>query len=30
MQGDNSRRVEVPTEEYLQVVLWDHVTRRKN
>ena len=28
--GDNSRRVEVPTPEYLQVVLWDHVTRRKN
>ena len=28
--GDNSRRVEVPTHEYLQVVLWDHVTRRKN
>jgi hypothetical protein len=28
--GDNSRRVEVPTHEYRQVVLWDHVTRRKN
>lgn len=28
--GDNSRRVEVPTHEYMQVVLWDHVTRRKN
>lgn len=28
--GDNSRRVEIPTHEYMQVVLWDHVTRRKN
>ena len=28
--GDNSRRVEVPTHEYMQVVLWDHATRRKN
>ena len=28
--GDNSRRVEVPTHEYRQVVIWDHVTRRKS
>ena len=27
--GDNSRRVEVQTQEYIQVVIYDHVTRRK-
>jgi len=27
--GDNSRRVEVATDEYEQVVMYDHVTRRK-
>lgn len=27
--GDNSRRIELPTHEYIQVVLYDHVTRRK-
>ena len=28
--GDNSRRIELPTHEHLQVVLYDHVTRRKS
>lgn len=28
--GDNSQRVEIKTHEYTQVVLYDHVTRRKN
>jgi len=28
--GDNSQRVEIKTQEYTQVVLYDHVTRRKN
>jgi len=27
--GDNSRRVEIPTHEYQQAVIYDHVTRRK-
>ena len=27
--GDNSRRIELQTHEYIQVVLYDHVTRRK-
>ncbi len=27
--GDNSRRIEMTTHEYIQVVLFDHVTRRK-
>eukprot|EP01119_Soliformovum_irregulare_P023369 TRINITY_DN8152_c0_g1_i1.p1 TRINITY_DN8152_c0_g1~~TRINITY_DN8152_c0_g1_i1.p1 ORF type:complete len:235 (-),score=64.71 TRINITY_DN8152_c0_g1_i1:726-1430(-) len=27
--GDNSRRVEIKTHEYAQVVIYDHVTRRK-
>ena len=27
--GDNSRRIELHTHEYTQVVLYDHVTRRK-
>lgn len=27
--GDNSRRIEVHTHEYVQVVIYDHVTRRK-
>ena len=27
--GDNSRRIELQTHEYTQVVLYDHVTRRK-
>mmetsp|Transcript_5310 Transcript_5310/g.13424 ORF Transcript_5310/g.13424 Transcript_5310/m.13424 type:complete len:236 (+) Transcript_5310:222-929(+) len=29
LPGDNSRRIEIKTHEYLQVVLYDHVTRRK-
>lgn len=28
--GDNTRRIEVKTHEYTQVVLYDHMTRRKN
>ena len=28
--GDNSTRVEIKTEEYLQVVIYDHMTRRKS
>eukprot|EP00218_Dolichomastix_sp_CCMP3274_P016087 CAMPEP_0170133066 /NCGR_PEP_ID=MMETSP0033_2-20121228/1045_1 /TAXON_ID=195969 /ORGANISM="Dolichomastix tenuilepis, Strain CCMP3274" /LENGTH=243 /DNA_ID=CAMNT_0010368521 /DNA_START=26 /DNA_END=757 /DNA_ORIENTATION=- len=28
--GDNSTRTELPTDEYLQVVLTDHVARRRN
>lgn len=27
--GDNSRRIELHTHEYTQVVMYDHVTRRK-
>merc|ERR1719333_1217503 len=27
--GDNSHRVAIQTAEYTQVVIWDHVTRRK-
>jgi len=27
--GDNSRRIEITTSEYIQVVIYDHVTRRK-
>jgi len=27
--GDNSRRIEISTPEYIQAVLYDHVTRRK-
>eukprot|EP00026_Physarum_polycephalum_P017309 Phypoly_transcript_18495.p1 GENE.Phypoly_transcript_18495~~Phypoly_transcript_18495.p1 ORF type:complete len:242 (+),score=45.43 Phypoly_transcript_18495:1-726(+) len=27
--GDNTRRVEIKTHEYIQVVIYDHVTRRK-
>ncbi|KAJ1634981.1 hypothetical protein T492DRAFT_969381 [Pavlovales sp. CCMP2436] len=27
--GDNSRRIEISTHEYVQAVLYDHVTRRK-
>lgn len=27
--GDNSRRIEIKTEEYVQCVIYDHVTRRK-
>jgi hypothetical protein len=27
--GDNSRRIEIKTEEYTQCVIYDHVTRRK-
>jgi hypothetical protein len=27
--GDNSRRIEITTHEYIQVVIYDHVTRRK-
>lgn len=28
--GDNSTRVEIETDEYLQVVLYDHVARRRS
>ncbi|GAB5371659.1 hypothetical protein AAMO2058_001599000 [Amorphochlora amoebiformis] len=28
--GDNSQRVELKTSEYLQVVIYDHITRRKS
>ena len=28
--GDNSIRTEIPTSEYLQVVIYDHMTRRKS
>ena len=28
--GDNSTRTEITTTEYLQVVIYDHMTRRKN
>jgi len=28
--GDNSTRTELKTKEYLQVVIYDHVTRRKS
>ena len=28
--GDNSQRLEVQTDEYMQVVLYDHMTRRKS
>ena len=27
--GDNSTRTDLPTSEYVQVVLYDHVTRRR-
>ena len=27
--GDNSRRVDIPCDDYVQVVLFDHVTRRR-
>ncbi|PRP84153.1 hypothetical protein PROFUN_04144 [Planoprotostelium fungivorum] len=27
--GDNSRRIEIKTDEYVQVVIYDHTTRRK-
>eukprot|EP01113_Clastostelium_recurvatum_P000497 TRINITY_DN10227_c0_g1_i3.p1 TRINITY_DN10227_c0_g1~~TRINITY_DN10227_c0_g1_i3.p1 ORF type:complete len:241 (-),score=48.02 TRINITY_DN10227_c0_g1_i3:377-1099(-) len=27
--GDNSRRVEIKSPEYMQIVIYDHVTRRK-
>ena len=27
--GDNSTRTEVQTDEYIQAVIYDHVTRRK-
>jgi len=29
LPGDNSRRIEIKTNEYAQVVIYDHVTRRK-
>lgn len=29
LPGDDSRRIEIKTHEYLQVVIYDHVTRRK-
>ena len=28
--GDNSTRTEISTTEYLQVVIYDHMTRRKS
>jgi len=28
--GDNSKRLEVPTNEYIQVVIFDHMTRKKS
>jgi hypothetical protein len=28
--GDNSTRTEIKTNEYLQVVIYDHMTRRKS
>ncbi len=28
--GDNSTRTELPTHEYMQVVIYDHVTRRRS
>ncbi|CAE7524184.1 cfap299 [Symbiodinium microadriaticum] len=28
--GDNSKRLEVPTTEYIQVVIFDHMTRKKS
>ena len=28
--GDNSTRTEISTKEYLQVVIYDHMTRRKS
>ena len=27
--GDNSVRIEIPTTEYAQIVLYDHTTRRR-
>lgn len=27
--GDNSTRTEIKTKEYMQVVVYDHMTRRK-
>ena len=28
--GDNSTRTEIATKEYLQIVIYDHMTRRKS
>lgn len=28
--GDNSKRLDVPTSEYIQVVIFDHMTRKKS
>lgn len=28
--GDNSTRTEIETNEYMQVVVYDHVTRRRS
>lgn len=28
--GDNSTRTELQTQEYMQVVIYDHVTRRRS
>lgn len=28
--GDNSKRLDVPTNEYIQVVIFDHMTRKKS
>ena len=28
--GDNSTRTEIVTKEYLQIVIYDHMTRRKS
>lgn len=27
--GDNSTRLDIPTDEYIQAVIYDHVTRRR-
>jgi hypothetical protein len=27
--GDNSTRHEIPTDKYIQLVIYDHITRRK-
>lgn len=30
LPGDNSARTELQTDEYIQVVIYDHVTRRRS
>jgi hypothetical protein len=29
LPGDNSTRLEIETDKYIQVVIYDHITRRK-